>query len=170
MRAYSQRLFIILFLLLSTGCTRSPDKLHPSQEYGDLLFTMGCQWQPRNQDSSLWQCQADVDNHFVSGFIVLELMNDERLAFCGENLQTNTGNSMYDTLVGNYTQDRFNCVFVSEHVSGNEFDWYWYNGENRLLMIWRPETASYKYVTLIIDDGHEEKSVEGRVYYREEVQ
>ena len=170
MRAYSRQLLIILFLLLSTGCAQTPNELPPTQEYGDLLFTMGCQWQPRNQDSSLWQCQADVDNHFVTGFIVLELMNDERLAFCGENLQTNTGNDMYDTLVASYTEDRFNCIFVSERVSGNEFDWLWYNGENRLVMIWRPQVASHKYVTLIIDDGDEEKNAEGRVYYREQEQ
>jgi hypothetical protein len=168
MGAYSRQLLIILFLAISTGCTQNEELPVEDEPFGDLLFTMDCQWQPRTEDSSLWQCQADVDNRFVSGFIVLELMDDNRLAFCGENLRTNTGNDMYDSMVGSYTADRFNCIFVAERVSGNEFDWIWYNGENRLLMIWRPAAASHKYVSLVIDDGEVQKIVEGRAYYREE--
>ena len=169
MRAYSRQLLIILFFILSTSCIQSNQDNQNTESLGELLFTMDCQWDPRTGDSSLWQCKADTDNRFVSGFIVLELLgDDDRLAFCGENLHTNTGNDMYDAIVENYTAGRFNCLFVRERVSGNEFDWIWHNGENKLVMIWRPADSSHKHVTLIIQDSQVEKSVEGVVYYREE--
>jgi len=160
-------LFGTLLLIFLPSCT---DKEIPAEDdpRGELLFIMDCQWDPSASQPRMWQCEADVDNEFVAGHIVLALMDEERLAFCGEDLHTQTGNNLYDSLVENLTEGRFNCVFVRENVSGNEFDWIWDDDNNALLMIWRPINASNKFVTLAIDERSEEKIVNGWAYYYEE--
>ena len=165
MGSYSHSFLLlgVLLLTLLIGCDAS-DVPTEDDPRGELLFMMECQWGP----SHIWRCDAEVDNKFVEGRIALALMDKERLAFCGEDLITYTGHDLYDTLVVDLTDGRFSCVFVRENVSGNEFDWIWNSENNELLMIWRPVDASNKHVTLAIDAYHDEKKVDGWVYYREE--
>ena len=103
----------------------------------------------------------------MEGHLALELLEDGRLSFCGENLSLNTGYSLHDNLVSSLTQNQFNCITTDETELGNEFDWIW-NKENRTLqIIWRPENDSIKQLTLIIDRGLPATTVVGNVYYKE---
>jgi hypothetical protein len=128
---------------------------------------MDCVWRTYEDGETLWWCSSDVRVDLMEGHLALELLEDGRLSFCGENLSLNTGYSLHDNLVSFLTQNQFNCITTDETELGNEFDWIW-NKENRTLqIIWRPENDSIKQLTLIIDRGLPAATVVGNVYYKE---
>jgi len=158
---------IVIAFLLLTACK---DIILPDNnelQYGDLYFTMECVWRSYDDGETLWWCSADVDTELIEGFLGLELLEDGRLSFCGEDLTLNTGHALHDTLVGGLTNGNFNCILTSENELGNEFDWLWYKEDKTLQLIWRPENEVNKQVTLIIADGPPVTDVEGKVYYKE---
>ncbi len=162
MRPYYNLVFLPL-----AACT---DILAPDineELYGDLYFTMDCVWRNHADGETLWWCSSDVETNLVEGHLALELLEDGRLAFCGEDLSLNTGHALHDNMVAFLTNNTFNCIVTPENELGNEFDWLWYKEDKTLQIIWRPEDSSHKQLTLIIDAGIPVTDVRGRVYYLE---
>ena len=159
-------LFVALFLLLNAcpGITLpDPNTL----QYGDLYFTMECIWRNHGDGETLWWCAEDVETDLIEGHLALELLEDDRLAFCGEDLALNTGHALHDQWVSILTNGIFNCIITPENELGNEFDWLWYKEDKILQIIWRPENDTHKQLTLIIAPGPPVTDVEGKVYYKE---
>jgi|10_taG_2_1085330.scaffolds.fasta_scaffold325700_1 hypothetical protein len=158
---------IVLVLMLLTGCTdlQLPD-LNEIQ-YGDHYFDMECVWRNHNDAQTLWWCSADVATDLIEGHLALELLENDRLAFCGEDLTLSSGHPTHDYLVGVLTNGMFNCIVTGEAELGNEFDWLWYKERRTLQIIWRPETEAHKQLTLVIQAGSPVTDVEGKVYYKE---
>tara|TARA_R100000808_G_C2095891_1_gene114618 strand:- start:219 stop:674 length:456 start_codon:yes stop_codon:yes gene_type:complete len=142
-------------------------QIEEENEFGELLFPMHCSWISHDNESSFWWCDAEVDTELMKGYIFLELSSVDELAFCGENLTLNTGHELHDSLVTSLTNNHYNCIFSRETNLGNEFDWIWYNDEYRLLLAWRPEGDSEKYINLIIDHREAELLTTGSAYYFE---
>jgi len=109
----------------------------------------------------------EVETDLVTGFLGLELLEDGRLAFCGEDLLLNTGHALHDNLVSALTEGQFICILNSETELGNEFDWIWSKEDKTLQIIWRPEEEVHKQLTLVIDSGISVTDVIGRMYYKE---
>ena len=160
------RLFLIIFSLLVVSCDNLVE-VDLEYQYGDLYFTMECVWRNYDDGETLWWCAEDVDTELLRGHLALELLEDGRLAFCGEQLELNTGHTLHDNLVSLLTQNYFNCFVSHDTKYGNEFDWIWYKEEKRLNIIWRPEDDTHKQLTLLIDQGAPVTNVEGKVYYKE---
>tara|TARA_R110000824_G_scaffold22464_5_gene82197 strand:- start:1881 stop:2375 length:495 start_codon:yes stop_codon:yes gene_type:complete len=161
------RPYYIALLLFLTGCPNiSPPDIN-EQQYGTLYFTMECVWRNHNDGETLWWCSQDVETELLTGHLALELLEDDRLAFCGEDLVLNSGHELHDNLVSLLTKNIFNCIYTPENELGNEFDWLWYKEDKTLQIIWRPEDSNHKQLTLIIDPGRPVTDVRGRVYYLE---
>jgi len=159
------RVYLLSILLLNACIT--VDNSDIFDEYGEYYFSMDCVWRNHNDGQTLWWCSEDVEVELMQGHLALELLEDNRLSFCGENLLLNTGHELHDTWVSILTQNQFNCIISGETELGNEFDWLWHKGDRTLQIIWRPKNASEKHLTLIIDPGPPVTDVIGRVYYKE---
>ena len=159
------KLFLVLVIILSCCSQEFPEDVY--SEYGEFYFTMECVWRTHGDGETLWWCAEDVSTELVDGHLALELLEDGRLAFCGEDLTLNTGHTFHDQVVSALTTGIFNCILASENELGNEFDWLWYKEAKTLQIIWRPENDTHKQLTLIIAPGRPVTDVEGRVYYKE---
>ena len=146
----------LLIILLICGC--AGESAGPACDYGVELFTLGC-YTPESE--SLWICNGNVDSNLISGYFHLELKSEEVLAFCGDGLELNTGNTLHDSMAPALTSSGFNCFFSHENELGNEFDWIWYEDDSRLQLIWRPSSSTDKYASLHIQGA---RSI---VYYSE---
>jgi len=156
--------FLILVILSSCSPVDNTDLF---EEYGEYYFSMDCVWRTYNDGQTLWWCSGDIDVELMKGYLFLELLEDNRLSFCGENLSLNTGHSLHDNLVSSLTNNQFNCITTQENELGNEFDWLWYKEDRTLQIIWRPEDSREKQLTLIIESGAPVANVLGTVYYKE---
>lgn len=162
-----QTLCAVIFLVALLSC--GPKQISGIETHiaGNLYFTMDCVWRNWGDGESLWWCGADVRTDLVEGYIFLELLENEIMSFCGEDLILNTGYSLHDNWIAALTSGRFNCISSPENNLGNEFDWIWYKEEKTMELIWRANEAQTKILTLIIDEGEPVMTVEGHVYYRE---
>ena len=154
-------------LLLFSSCAPVTLPDSPTGNYGDLYFTLECVWRTHDDGRSLWWCSGDVETDLMVGYFAVELLEDGRLAFCGDRLTLYTGHSLHDNLVTALTQNQFTCIYDEEKELGNEFAWLRFKEERMLQIIWRPDDAPHKQLTLIIDAGDPVTDVEGRVYYKE---
>ena len=156
---------IILIALISCGPKQLPEiEIHAA---GKLYFTMDCVWRNWGNGQALWWCSANAITDLIDGYVFLELLENEILSFCGEDLILNSGYDLHDNWVAALTSGRFNCINTPENNLGNEFDWIWYQEEHTLELIWRPDETQTKILTLIIDEGPPVSTVNGTVYYRE---
>jgi hypothetical protein len=128
---------------------------------------MDCVWRNWDDGESLWWCGSYVNTDLLDGYVFLELLENEILSFCGEDLTLNSGYSLHDDWVSALTFGRFNCINSPENNLGNEFDWIWYKEEKTMELIWRPNEKETKILTLIISPGRPAVTVPGTVYYRE---
>ena len=156
----------LLSIVLSVSCS-AVDNSNIHEEYGEYYFSMDCVWRSYDDGQTLWWCSEDVEVELIEGHLALELLEDGRLSFCGEDLYLNTGHELHDTWVSALTQNQFNCLLTEETELGNEFDWLWHKRDRTLQIIWRPKNDSEKQLTLIIDQGPPATDVIGRVYYKE---
>lgn len=167
MTAYIGKIVVIFFLCLQLcSCITNIDA-PVSSIYGEPYFTMDCIWRSHGDGETLWWCMEEVETDLVTGFLGLELLEDGRLAFCGEDLLLNTGHALHDNLVSALTEGQFICILNSETELGNEFDWIWSKEDKTLQIIWRPEEEVHKQLTLVIDSGISVTDVIGRMYYKE---
>jgi hypothetical protein len=155
-------------MLAAASCAQTQDS-PPEREYGDIYFYMDCYWvDPATvTDSTVWRCYNVVETELLSGFLYLELENKLSLYFCGENLELNSGIDIYDNLIGLITRDKYDCLHITEDkIKGNEFDWDWDSSSGRLQIIWRPEDADHKMITLVIPQEIYGAVVRSPLYYK----
>lgn len=156
---------IMLIALMSCNPKQLPDiEIHTA---GELYFTMDCVWRNWENGQALWWCSADAATDLIDGYVFLELLENEILSFCGEDLILNSGYDLHDDWVAALTSGRFNCINTPENNLGNEFDWIWHQERRTLELIWRPTETQTKILTLIINEGAPATTTEGIVYYRE---
>jgi len=155
----------LLVLSILSGCSGPIDDDY--NEFGEYFFSMDCSWISHEDELSTWWCEADVSTTMITGYLFLELVDKDTLAFCGEDLILNTGYSLHDDLVVGMTQNKYSCIFSREINLGNEFDWIWYDEERRLSLIWRPEGEDEKHLSLFIDYDQISELVNGDVFYKE---
>ena len=157
---------LLCFLLFLSSCAAdTPQDIQ--SDHGDQYFTMDCVWRGYNDGQTLWWCEGHPETELLTGDLLLELLEDNKLAFCGENITLNTGHDLHDSLIALLTNGQFNCITSVERELGNEFDWIWEKENRTLKLIWRPDDASYKKITLVIDPGTPAATVNGTVYYTE---
>ena len=160
--------YILIFLACLASC-KADEPADLTTQYGDEYFHMECVWGDTSQGpgAAIWRCTQDVNRELISGHLVLQLSSPVDLYFCGENLQLQSGIGLYDNLIAYLTEDKFDCLHITEdETTGNMFDWTWEGSINTLQLIWRPETASWKMATLVLQEGDFYEPVVGTVYYK----
>jgi hypothetical protein len=158
---------IVLLLFLCSCATDPPSEIKP--DYGEVYFHIGCYWPDPVQvlQPAIWRCFENVETELLSGFLYMELENATSLYFCGENLTLNSGINTYDNLISFITNDRYDCLHITEDKNeGNAFDWVWDSNNNILQIIWRPDDDPHKMLTLVIKDKEYNQVVRSTVYYK----
>jgi hypothetical protein len=163
---YKAYILILLGFLVSCKANEPVDL---TEQYGDEYFQMDCAWADpdRGPYVPIWRCTQDVTKELITGHLVLQLSSPVDLYFCGENLHLQSDIGLYDNLISYLTEDNFDCLHITEdETAGNMFDWAWEGTINTLQLIWRPETAPWKMVTLVLQEGEFYEPVIGTVYYK----
>ena len=108
-----------------------------------------------------------MDTDLLSGFLYLELESAQSLYLCGTNLTLRSNIDMYDNLISYLTRDKFDCLHITEDThEGNSFDWVWEESINTLQIIWRPDDAPHKMITLVIENQEYNQVGAAPVYYK----
>ena len=161
------RLYLIIILLISGCASDCPAPL--SQDFGDPYFELECTWPDPDTTirPAIWRCGNDVETPLLTGFVFLELEHSDSLYFCGRDLTLNSGIGIYDNLTRLLTNEKFDCLHITEDKEkGNQFDWSWDEEDNILQLIWRPEDASHKMITMVIESAEYDVIVKSTVYYK----
>ena len=165
------RLFLLVFLLCSCLDNVSEEEVRQA-EYGELYATMSC-WrhQPDEESLLLFWCNETLDTELIKGFVSLAVEEDTGgslfLAICGHNVELNTGHDLHDNLIAALTMEQWNCHNAYERKLGNEFDWMWDDKLRNLQLIWRPEDATQKVLTVHLPPWNQDSTyVTGYVYYK----
>ena len=159
--------YLIIVLILSGCASNCPPPL--PQEFGDPYFELECTWPGpgTTERAAIWRCGNDVETSLLAGFVFLELEHSDSLYFCGRDLTLNSGIDIYDNLTRLLTTDKFDCLHITEDKEkGNQFDWSWDDESNILQLIWRPEDAPHKMITLIVQSAEYDDIVKSTVYYK----
>ena len=64
------------------------------------------------------------------------------------------------------TQHSYSCYDSYERKLGNEFDWIWDESTSTLQLIWRPDDALDKVLTVFVPKRVDSSLVLGSVYYK----
>lgn len=169
------KVFGLIILLCSCSSNPLTTEEVRVQEYGDLYFTMVCWWgsQESLQPAIFW-CTEDINTELISGYVSIAIEEDlegERfLSICGRDVTLNTGYDLHDNLIAGMTEYAYNCFDSYERSLGNEFDWLWEDTTRMLQLIWRPEEAESKVLTLFVEEEDDSPRVLGSVYYKTLVQ
>lgn len=165
------RALLVLFLLF-LGCYNDPpENENLILQYGEEYATIPCVWiEPGSTNpEAIWRCYGDLETQLLSGWLYLELEHKNSLWFCGENLELNSGVSMYDNLIRFLTEDRYDCLHITEDKEkGNTFDWSW-NHESQsgiLQLIWRPEEDPHKLISIVISNKDYNEVVIATIHYK----
>tara|TARA_B100000029_G_scaffold311698_1_gene304212 strand:- start:62433 stop:62948 length:516 start_codon:yes stop_codon:yes gene_type:complete len=164
------KLYLVVLLILMNGCLSdcpAPELLEIGDPYFELECTWVDPWPPPPGREAVWRCGGDVETDTLSGLVFLELEHADSLYFCGRDLTLNSGLEIYDNLVSLLTTDSYNCLHITEDKEKeNQFDWNWDEEKGWLQMIWRPEDASHKMITLIVENAEYGTLVKSTVYYK----
>ena len=166
-------MFRILYLLIF-ACSCAPILSVEEvriQEYGELYFTMDCWWSSQeNIASTLFWCAETVNTELISGYISvaieMDLNSEQYFSICGREVILNSGNTLHDTMIESLTKYNYNCMDSYERELGNEFDWIWDDLTSTLQLIWRPEDALDKALTIFVPKRIDSPLVLGSVYYK----
>jgi len=162
------RAYFLLLLLLLNACSDDPPS-EVTPDYGEKYFEMDCVWvDPASTvQPAIWRCSQDIETELINGFLYLELENDTNLWFCGRDLTLSTGIDLYDNLIRFLTNDRYDCLHITEDKQKeNEFDWAWVQDSSLLQIIWRPEDDTHKMISIVIQNGEYDEIIKSTVYYK----
>tara|TARA_Y100000310_G_scaffold293881_1_gene323853 strand:- start:1556 stop:2059 length:504 start_codon:yes stop_codon:yes gene_type:complete len=160
------RLLLLLIIIFCVACNGAPE---PPLEYGEKYFEIDCVWVDPDSiaQAPIWRCFEFVETDLIKGFLYLELENANSLYFCGENLTLATGINIYDNLIRVLTEDKYDCLHITEDKEkGNEFDWSWYPQKRLLQFIWRPDDVPHKMMSLLVEEGDYNEVKRSVVYYK----
>ena len=168
---YKLLVLLTLLLLLYSCSNNITEEDIREEEYGSLYATMDCWWSRTNpMPSTVFWCTENLETELISGYVSLAVDHDfngvEFFSICGNEIVLNSGHDLHDNLIAAMTQHSYSCYDSYERKLGNEFDWIWDEPTSTLQLIWRPEDALDKVLTVFVPKRVDSSLVLGSVYYK----
>ncbi len=163
MVVYSRGLFVILFLLLTTGCIQDENPLSIDNadmaDYPEPTVTAEVSCTHMRWEGFDIACDGDLDNEIISGYIIFWL-SDLDAKMCAYHTTFNTGISLLDENFGQQVEDDWGCVTLSDY--SEILPWsrttagVWVAWEGRRMELYAPETGEHDFDGLVLywDDFH----------------